>query len=219
MKINSETGYRGVEKCRGKFRAFFQKGDPNGGHGFNGLARARETIGMYDSAEEAARAVDSYRVRKKGILCAFDQLNLKTEWQTEYDMALAALQEKKRQAADRVMEELRNTPIPPESYTMLLERSRLGVSNASLAAEFGTAEEVVVATLKRLEQERLAQLGLNVDVKSDATQDSAREQVRAAYAAGATLRGLERRFGWDRRTITKWLGLDRGKVSDAPGEK
>jgi hypothetical protein len=152
MKKSSKTGMIGVEIFKGKFRAFYQKGS------------VRKTIGLFGTIKEAARAFDDFIVEKKGIGLAFPQLNLPTD---EHRKSYAEFQAKRLAEVEanqvRHVERLKATPIPPVDYAKLLKLFHSGLSIQELANRFDTHSEVVIAVLRKLEQDRLASIGLGTE--------------------------------------------------------
>lgn len=156
MKRSSVTGYYGVEPFRDQFRAYYEKGS-------HYLGIGRKNLGIFESAQEASEIVDDYRVKTKGILRSFEQLNNKTpERIKEYEMALAELETERQKLKEIKVEELKAIEIPQTRHSELISRFHSGESLSQLANAFGAHIDTVKATLRTIQEHRLTELGITI---------------------------------------------------------
>lgn len=194
MKRSSQTGFFGVERLRGQFCAFHQRGAD------------RKLLGEFQTAEEAARKYDAYLVDLKGAVRAFDSgLNYPEDYRAEYNDAQTEVAEKARQEAAALEAELREVPFPAERHSELLDKFRTGLPIKVLAQTFGVHVDVIIGTLQRLESERLRSIGLTVPVAAPVSKHTLRDHVSISQKAGESVRSIADRLGVDRKTITAWL--------------
>jgi hypothetical protein len=209
----SEQKYRGVGPYRGKWRASYTRS------GLYGTTEEKY-LGPFESAIEAALALDEREVQKKGILTAYDRLRVKSPERTaEYEHALSKLQDERRKGAEAREAEIQARRLDPKDYQAVLEKWRLGIDLRSLSSTHAVSEAEIASVIRLQEEQRLAAIGLTVVPVETASQDVVTAQMRGALSNGTSLRGLERKFGFDRRSIARMLGIGKGEALDAGAER
>lgn len=199
MRISSKTGYRGVEKTKGKYVAFYLK------------AGDRKTLGKFDQIEDAARAVDLECVKRRGIIAAFSiGLNLEptAELKAAYAAEVARVESLERMKAENAEASLRSTVIPESANRDLVLRHLAGESTDSIGRSYHSHGDVVADRLRTLMSEGNEKLNFAPCVSGTTiTADAIKNQVKRDFATGVSIRKISERYELPRKLIAAWVSL------------
>ena len=189
---NSGTGYFGVSKEKRGWRAYYKRGI------------TIKFLGIFDDSESAAMCADKYQVTHVGLLRCFDSLNFPEMHEAEYKRLQAERIEQVRLKEEMFEQFKMANSIPQDKYGYLLAQHAARVPHQRLADEFGTTVPVVMTTLKRLKEDELRSLGIEI-APPKINAEAIRAEVTLAQRAGESFRSVCARIGFSRTAVKRLM--------------
>lgn len=195
MKKRTDSNFKGVRfhSVTGKWRGFYERR-----HKITFLKDPRD----FDTAEEAALAVDLARIRASGIVRVHRDLNFPERFQSDYEAALEEIRVRNAVVATATEAGLRASPIPEIADADILSAAQLGEDPNLTACRWFVHPDSIRERQTQLLERQQALLGVR---KATFTFQAIGDHVRDSAKCGEEPLHISTRLGIGLKAVRDFL--------------